>query len=723
MLKNQRIRTKQTITILSLTLGSLLIVYLGVFQISRRLKSISGDLFEEIASNGEKTASQVLYEEAEDMIKSTVEAQADTTDSRVSILVYALQGISLRLGRIYKNGGDDFDSRNSYSPKREEVSIDGKYIAQYMLCQGTKMTEDIQKELDLIAKLNPRLLSFMEYFPNADSIYVATESGLFYNSSDHQDYDPKYVAKNRPWYIHAMRNPGKINWEGTYTDPFGGEFITASITYANPGNDKILGVISVDISLEKVMKSILGGDRDIAGTSFLLGDDFQVIAVEGMEDYDNFDARMEGHFDEADLVRENLLKKPDKAFSTFMHGEEVYMWGRQSSVTHWYFCTAIPSEMILEPIRLVDEENTRILQDVSAQSQSYFQRIWISMLITFLFVATAVSIAAFLLSHSLTAPLDRLKTKAMEIGEGHFDIEIVPESRDEIGDLATKINEMQGSLKDYMEHLKHVTAEKERISAELSLAASIQSSQLPRDFPAFPDVLEVDVFASMNPAKEVGGDFYDFFMVDESHAAIVVADVSGKGVPAALFMMIGKTLIKEHTGPGADLGKVFTDVNRILCGNNAEQLFITAYEAVLDLESGEVRFVNAGHEHPFLIGTDEEGRKTVTEMTPRAGLVLAAMDGVRYHEGSFMMKPGDKLFQYTDGVTEATSEENELYGMSRLDAFLRSHSDMAIQDLLPALKEDLDKFAGNAPQFDDITMLCLEYKDRMIPADEESSGE
>ena len=259
-----------------------------------------------------------------------------------------------------------------------------------------------------------------------------------------------------------------------------------------------------------------------------------------------------------------------------------------------------------------------------------------------------------------------------------------------------------------MVDLKTVTAEKERIGAELDIATHIQASMLPCIFPAFPDREEFDVFASMTPAKEVGGDFYDFFMVDDTHLAIVMADVSGKGVPAALFMVIGKTLLKDHTQPGRDLGEVFSEVNELLCASNSEGLFITAFEGVLDLATGEFNFVNAGHEMPFICS--REGAFKPYKIKP--GFVLAGMEEMKYKAGSLALNPGDKVFLYTDGVTEAANAQNELYGMKRLEGALNQNRNAAPDDLLPSIKADIDQFVGEAPQFDDITMLCMEYKSK-----------
>ena len=203
---------------------------------------------------------------------------------------------------------------------------------------------------------------------------------------------------------------------------------------------------------------------------------------------------------------------------------------------------------------------------------------------------------------TITRPISRLADFTQEITEsGKFENQrITMKTGDEIEALSDSFNFMMEELENYIANLSKVTAEKERIGTELDIARNIQASMLPCIFPAFPDRKEFDIYATMTPAKEVGGDFYDFFMVDETHLAIVMADVSGKGVPAALFMVIGKTLIKDHTTPGRDLGEVFSTVNNLLCEANSEGLFITAFEGVLDLVTGEFCFVNAGHEMPFI---------------------------------------------------------------------------------------------------------------------------
>lgn len=332
--------------------------------------------------------------------------------------------------------------------------------------------------------------------------------------------------------------------------------------------------------------------------------------------------------------------------------------------------------------------------------------------ISFSIICVALLLYMILVKWMVLNPVEKLSQFTTDIVKsGNFEKrKIELKTRDEIEELGQSFNFMVERLEDYIENLTTVTAEKERIGAELNVATHIQSSMLPCIFPAFPDRSELDIYATMTPAKEVGGDFYDFFMVDERHIAIVMADVSGKGVPAALFMVIGKTLIKDHTQPGRDLGEVFTEVNNILCESNDNGMFITAFEGVLDLVTGEFRYVNAGHEKPFIYRKNGEYEAYETP----AGFVLASLEDIEYQEQKIKLSIGDKIFQYTDGVTEAVDKNKKLYGMDRLYHALNEKClDCSPEETLRLVKEDIDAFVGDNDQFDDITMLCLEYTGKM----------
>ena len=277
---------------------------------------------------------------------------------------------------------------------------------------------------------------------------------------------------------------------------------------------------------------------------------------------------------------------------------------------------------------------------------------------------------------------------------------------DELRYMADSFQEMTFRIDKYIHDLTAVTAEKERIGAELNVATQIQADMLPRIFPPFPERKEFDLYATMNPAKEVGGDFYDFFLVDDDHLAMVMADVSGKGVPAALFMVISKTLLKNRTMMGGRPGEILRDVNNQLCEGNDAELFVTVWLGILEISTGHLVSASAGHEYPAFFRA-EKGRFDLEK--DKHGPPLATMEGLRFRETETDMAHGDAVFLYTDGVTEATSAALELFGEDRMVEALNTCAKGAPSEILPAVRSKIDAFVGTAPQFDDITMLCMRY--------------
>jgi sigma-B regulation protein RsbU (phosphoserine phosphatase) len=257
-----------------------------------------------------------------------------------------------------------------------------------------------------------------------------------------------------------------------------------------------------------------------------------------------------------------------------------------------------------------------------------------------------------------------------------------------------------------MEQFIRATADKERISAELSLATEIQASMLPHVFPPFPDRKEIDLYASMDPAREVGGDFYDFFLIDVDHLGIVIADVSGKGVPAALFMMESKIILENNAAPGRSPAEILAMTNETICANNTMEMFVSVWLGILELSTGKLRAANAGHEYPVI--TNEEGEFEL--LKDKHGLVIGAMEGMRFRNYEVQLAPGTKLFVYTDGVPEATDANDELFGNERMVEALNRAKDAPPQEILRRVRMEVDEFVGEAEQFDDLTMLCLEYK-------------
>ena len=319
----------------------------------------------------------------------------------------------------------------------------------------------------------------------------------------------------------------------------------------------------------------------------------------------------------------------------------------------------------------------------------------------------------FYLRQMVIRPLDTLAAAARNFTSDHERSEgiglvmdkVAITAKDEIGVLYQALSKMEVDMNHYLENLRNVTAERERVGAELNIARQIQADMLPSVFPAFPDRPDFDIYAAMQPAKEVGGDFYDFFLIDQTHLALVIADVSGKGVPAALFMVIAKTLLKNRAMGGGSPAQILYDVNNQLCEGNVAQLFVTVWFGVLDLETGRCVSVNAGHEHPVICRKDG----TFELIKYRHGPPVATMERLKFGEYEFELRTGDTLVVYTDGVLEATNARSELYGSDRMLRVLNGRKGWTLPEIFRALRADIDAFVGEAPQFDDITVLALSY--------------
>ncbi|MBR0413668.1 MAG: serine/threonine-protein phosphatase [Clostridia bacterium] len=260
-------------------------------------------------------------------------------------------------------------------------------------------------------------------------------------------------------------------------------------------------------------------------------------------------------------------------------------------------------------------------------------------------------------------------------------------------------------MQDQVEQYEQQKAESNRLETELGMASSIQADMLPNIFPAFPDRPEFDVYASMTPAKEVGGDFYDFFLIDETHLGIVMADVSGKGVPAALFMMVSKILVQNYAMITKSPAAALEAVNNQICLNNREEMFVTVWLGILDLQSGKLTSASAGHEYPAVYQPDGDFEL----VRDKHGLVIGAMEGIRYRDTEITLQPDAKLFLYTDGVPEATDVKNKQYGTDRMIQALREAQQKTPQEILTQVTESVKDFTRGADQFDDITMLCVHY--------------
>ena len=347
----------------------------------------------------------------------------------------------------------------------------------------------------------------------------------------------------------------------------------------------------------------------------------------------------------------------------------------------------------------------RPMSEINSARKNYLASV---LLFTALVVVLVSVFSLFYLRNKFLKPINKVSAEASRFakentkGEG---LGLISNYR-ELSELAESIDTMETDMVNYMENLTAVTAEKQRISTELSLATRIQTAMLPHVFPPFPERTEFDIYASMNPAKEVGGDFYDFFLIDNDHLGLVMADVSGKGVPAALFMMASKIILQSCAMLGGSPAEILTKTNEAICSNNQEEMFVTVWLGILEISTGKLTAANAGHEYPVI--RNAGGRFELFK--DKHGFVIGGMSGAKYREYEIQMEPGSKLFLYTDGVPEATDADKNMFGTERMVDALNAEPEASPEGILKNVRSAVDSFVKEAEQFDDLTMLCIEYR-------------
>ena len=517
--------------------------------------------------------------------------------------------------------------------------------------------------------------------------FYRTKQGLEFADLGHPSYN--YLLKD--WY-KIPKELGRPQWSEPYFDEGGGKILMSTYSvpfYRTKGGKKYLaGVVTADISLESLKKVVSSIKILKTGYGALTSRNGTIIT----------------HPSEQLVMNETIFsiaeKKGDKRLreigQSMMRGESGFgpfttLSGRESwacyapvSSTGWTLSVIFPKDELYDDIN-------RLKGTVGLLAAGGV------LLLSFVIV---------LISRSISGPLRAMAKATEEMARGNLDAPMpAVKSHDEVGILAESFSRMGESLKKYIRDLTETTAAKERIESELSIAHDIQMSLLPKIFPAFPDRKEFDIYAVIEPAREVGGDLYDFFFIDDTHLCFVIADVSGKGVPASLLMAETRMLIKMTARESVLPDQILYRVNNELCMNNDTGMFVTIFLGILDTATGEVLYSNAGHNPPLTIGRD--GRAEFLGVSP--GMVAGAWKNFEYVTGRLVLKEGETLFMYTDGVTEAMNPADELFSEEKLLHSLMALSAKPIGEMLGRLTEEIIFFAQGAPQSDDITMMALKF--------------
>jgi len=606
-----------------------------------------------------------------------------------------------------------------------DPATDGQITAQLLMEEGIDPTAS--KLLPYGALLSETMIAMYKTSNYSTNCYIGFADGtnICIDNIASNKYDDKgqlipFPVRQRPWYTGAVEK-GDVTFTQPMLDTYTG---TICITCSAPiyVDSELIGVVGIDLFLSDMEKYV---EDSAAKGSFLCVVDNEGKIVFAPKDNGLFEVKLTG---EAEDLRNSESKSLAEVVSLSMtqstglknvniDGKDYYMVGSPLKTVGWSVLSVVDKSITEIPTKqMLDEFNS--IND-SARSDYSDGASHINTL-------TLIAIAAILIIGSGTAlytagrivkPVESMTEEIIEGGKTGklFEMKNIYKTKDEIQVLAESFDDLSQKTVQYIKDITRITKEKERIGTELALARKIQADMVPNIYPAFPDRPEFDIFATMHPAKEVGGDFYDFFLIDSDHLGMVMADVSGKGVPAALFMMMSKILINNFAMMGGSPAQVLERTNNVICQNNEEEMFVTVWFGILEISTGRITAANAGHEYPII---KKPGGKFEL-FKDKHGFVLGGLEGMTFDEYEMNLEKGGSLYLYTDGVPEAMNDKDEMFGTKRLLDALNKYDNNITVKLLTDLKESIDAFVGNADQFDDLTMLVIKLRDDNETKEEE----
>jgi sigma-B regulation protein RsbU (phosphoserine phosphatase) len=556
--------------------------------------------------------------------------------------------------------------------------------------------DDIVGFIRAALEKNPEIygsaIAFEPYTFNKDSAYYSPYAYRKNGKIQFTDLGTdEYAYPKWDWY-KVPKKLGLPVWSEPYYDRGGGD--TLMVTYSAPfyretgGKKKFTGIVTADLSLSWLEEMVSSLKIGKTGYGFLVSKEGKLIthpdkSLVMNESVLNIPAKRNGNLYGvgSEMLKGKIGFVPTKDTAT---GKRIWIAYAPVPATGWSLAAVFPKEELMEDLHNLN----RVVLIIG--------------LIGLLFLAAVI----ILFSSSITKPLKLLALKTRDIAKGDLDFDVPgSDSKDEVGSLSQAFRYMKTELTSYIERLTKTTQEKEKIESELKIASRIQLGTLPRVIPPYTGRDEFEICATMKPAKEVGGDFYDFYFIDDEHLAFTIGDVAGKGVPAAIYMAISKTYIQSVAKMVKEPEEVLRKVNKALAHDNVSGMFVTVFLGILNIETGEVRYSNAGHNLPLVIrkGKDPEFFEGISSC------VLGAFEDTPMEGGKIKFQPGDTLYMYTDGITEAMNIDKEQFSDERLKKRLTVHKDDSIKEMVAGTLSGIEAFTRGAPQSDDITIFILRY--------------
>lgn len=681
---------------------------------TRQLRSLVAETNEKQHSAMEEIISSTMDSVIEKSLGTSIDLEAYIADTVFGELKGEVTMLGEYAGKLYEKPWY-YSSVKTAPP---DSAMDGSVSAQLLAENGVEINSpEVWKEAGLIGNMAD-MMETMFASARINSCFIGTENGLFLivDDASGSKYEEngelkEFRVRQRPWYTGA-KEKGGLFFSDVELDAFTGNIgIVCSIPVYAGG--KLAAVAGADLFLDNMQQAVASSGDEKTGFTFIVNQYGHVLfAPEGQGMFEvkdtqhAMDLRLSEYEELADLVTD-AMKEDTGVRTVHIADKAYYMAGAPLPTVGWAVLSAVETEAVQMPARVMQEQYDSINADATGTFRKNALRSQNMIFILLGIILVCAIGAALTLAKRIVNPLNTITERIASLRGSNlqFMMEDTYRTGDEIEVLAESFAKLSEKTINYMEEIRTVTAEKERFGAELGMAKAIQASQLPHLFPAFPDRSEFDIYAMMEPAKEVGGDFYDFFLIDQDHIALVMADVSGKGVPAALFMMVARILIRNRVQSGESPAMALANVNEQLLENDDPQLFVTVWLAILEISTGKGIAANAGHEHPVLRRAGGEYELVIYRHSP----AVAAMEGMKYAEHSFELHPGDSLFVYTDGVAEAANSEYELFGTERIVQALNREPEAEPEQVLHNMNKAIHAFVGDAEQFDDITMMCLHY--------------
>ena len=717
--KSISIRKRILTVLLSSCLLSIILTSLIAFKAIYDTRELTLSIGNEIIFQAAENSQEALIQRAKLALEQTAFDKANELDENLGKVKKDVIILSNMMTNIASNP-EEYHSRNIFEPSKNDID---KITAQLLFSSEVvdKSSPILRQEIGLTANIQDFLIQINTNSNVIISSYVASKNGFtimvdrfagrkFQNSDIKPDF---YNATSRPWYIQAKKEDKTI-FTDIVIDALGGGpcIICATPYYAN---GQFAGVVGMGTFLDNINEIILNTKIGDNGFGFVINKQGQIIAsphttgdlITGINNIK--DLRQSTNTSLVDAVQKIINEKAGLTEAN-IDGKDYYLAYAPMKNTDWYFVTAMEVDTVIAPAKETHENIINIATEYMDNLSEKTKMTVIGMIISISILLFFITYIGWSLADYLTKPIRQLSKGVQQIAMGNFNGKLNIHTGDEIESLAISFNAMTTELQTYIKNLEQITAEKERIATELNVATNIQKNMLPCIFPPYPDRKDFDIYAVMYPAKEVGGDFYDFYLLDENHLVITIADVSDKGIPAAMFMVITKTILKNFamsmTSPD-DFSAVVQCANRQLCENNEEMMFVTVFMGMLDLKTGKFIYVNAGHTPP-MIRHKHKDDSTFEYLPVEKNCVLGINEEAQFKQQEVYLKQGDELFLYTDGVTEAINKEKKLYSIERLYSNLNKiNQKSSCQDILRDVKLSIDEFAQGMYQSDDITMLAI----------------